>query len=373
MRGDDLPPDPEDDGRDRDQPRAPSDPKPPKWTALLLRADDWPDVETPTKFLVPALQLAPGRAAAFNGPGGIGKTLVAQTIAAALLGGLGALDGLVSAGRKRRVLHVDGDQGVATTRRRYRRICAGLGVTERPLILGLAALVDDGFDLTSARDWTLLLRGFDLAIVDSLSVVVAIAGLDENLSQDVRKILSGLLAASESTGCAVVLITHTGHDDADGVKKKRPRGSSAIIQGLGAIWTFVGDPARGSTRIVTLQRESESSDDCEPLTSWRYTIGTDPSRATPGMLDAYGGVIAALVVRRAAGGAGTDEADRDNAIKGKILDTLAREKEHTNVDELLKSAKAGNLATARPVFAALKGKGIVTKHEGKFRLASEVQ
>lgn len=344
----------------------------PRFASAIVAPETWPEDEPPIRFLVPALSIAVGRATLFNGPAGIGKTLVAMGIASLLLGGLAGLDGIVTAREPCRVLHADADQGVIATRRRYRRLLAGLDVRARPTLVGLALAVAEGFDLTSVRDWQRLLAGFDLAIVDSLSALVALAGLDENVSQDVRRIMGALLAASESTSCAVVLISHTGHDDKDG-QKKRPRGSSAIIQGAGAIWTFTGEPARGSVRTVTLERESENDNGDEPLKSWRYTIGV--SRVwTSGMVDADGRPVPALVVERAAGDVEDAEAEKQAQAAAKILDCLAREHGHTNRDGLLAAAKTGSrLEFARAVLGGLLGRGVVVKHEGAFRLASEVR
>jgi hypothetical protein len=347
----------------------------PPWSSAILAPGDWPEDEPQVKWLARTLRLAPGRPALFNGPGGIGKTFVAMWVAACLGAGVAGLDGLVESGAPRRAIHLDADQGATTTRRRYRRLLAGLGVdtAARPHIVGLSEAKAAGFDPTSSADWSRILAGFDFAIVDSLSAILAMCDLDENASSDVRKVLTPLLAASEATGCAVLVITHTGQDDAKQPgKAKRPRGSSGIMQAAGAIWSFAGDPARGSTRTVTLERESESDDGGELVTAWNYTIGV-AAEATPGLRTSEGEPVPALVVKRGDIQAPTPEQDRDAALMRRIQDALRTQHQHSNADVLLRAANAGRLQDGRRVLARMQGDGVVVKHDRCFRLKSDVR
>lgn len=360
--------------QDQATPRADNDPRSPapRYASAITLPDSWPDEEPETQFLVRSLQIAIGRPTLFNGPGGAGKSLVAQYVAACQLGGVGGLGGLIEPGPKRRVVHIDGDQGVSASRRRYRRLCATLGVGERPTLVSLLHAMSEGFNPADVTAWAALFSGHELAIIDSLSSVVSVAGLDENAASDTKKILATILAASEAERCAVILITHTGHDSDDGrgnlTQRKRPRGSSAVIQGAGAIWTFTGSTERGAPRLASLERESEQDDGGEILTRWQFVIGARRDVQTPGMQGAPGFDI----VRTEDTIDGREE-QRRREVTEKILATLAKQRHHTSGDGLISAAGAGNKDFARATLASLVGEGVVVKHRKAFRLASDLE
>jgi len=348
-----------------------------RFAPAILAPEDWPDVEPPVRWMFPSLRIAAGRPSIFNGAGSIGKSLVAQYVATCALGGVTGLGGLIEPGPCRRVVHIDGDQGVTVSRKRYRRLAASVGVQQRPWLVSLVKAMEHGFSARRAADWRELIDGFDLAIVDSFSSIVSVSGLDENSATDCKAVLTALLEASDATQCAVIMISHTGHDSDDGkgntAQRKRPRGSSAIIQGAGSIWTFTGGTKRGDVRTASLERESEQDDGNEHVNAWQFSIVARHDRST-GMLDEHGRPVPALDVQRVEGGASTvdRELEREADVARKIIDTLAREKEYTRRDDVLRAARAGNLEFARGVLTRLIGRRVVVQHEGKYRLASDV-
>src|SRR5437899_12619435 len=82
--------------------------------------------------------------------------------------------------QRRRVVHVDLEQGDRLTRRRYQRIARAMGVDLAPLgdALALAAMPPIALTSACADAWREIMTGRDLLIVDSLRA--ATAGADEN-------------------------------------------------------------------------------------------------------------------------------------------------------------------------------------------------
>jgi len=226
----------------------------------------------PPRWICEGLQWCPGRPCIEVGYPGSGKTLAIQSAALSIVTGrpIWGTGSPFRPARIGRVIHVDYDQGEGPTRRRYRRLMEGMGVDraelgrcadllsipeaellvidDSPKALRLQSLDPTAIDAFE-RAWTERLRGFDLAIVDSLRRLAPF--LDENDSR-FASILEGLRRASDLTGCTVVLIHHAG-------KKKpttgRPSPTNQAGRGTSAI-----DGESGSRHVI----EVENPDDPGP-------------------------------------------------------------------------------------------------------------
>lgn len=172
--------------------------------------------------------IAPGAPVVIAGPGGLGKTLLAQALAL----GVGTPEGLwldepMPFGR---VIHIDHEQGERGTLRRYQRMgisnAKGLEVCCPPT---------DGWRLGSANGLAWLRELAEqtrLVIIDSLRA--SLPGVDENDS-DIRKFLDPLGLISEDTGAAIVVIHHArkGSDEDDSTDALR--GSTGITDAASAV------------------------------------------------------------------------------------------------------------------------------------------
>lgn len=260
--------------------------------------DAYPDEEPAICWAVPLMMLAPGRANMVVGRDGIGKTVLLQAIALGRLAGIEALGGIVEAGAPLRVRHIDVDQGVRATRRRYRRLAAGLGIPGEEVPISDASVLR--WNPRRVGDWRRVLRGYDLVIVDCFAALVELAGGDENRTADTRPVLSAARIASEEEQTTIVIVGHTGHDQRDRVgnpiPQRDPRGSSAIRQGAGAIWAMTGAIERGAARVVERTRDPADDDGVQAIDKFSITIVEDASIITPGLLNARGERVCALRV-----------------------------------------------------------------------------
>lgn len=180
------------------------------------------------QWMIPALQFCPGRPALIVAKPGIGKTMILQALAAALLSGR-PIWGSFQHNGPMRVAHVDYDQGVEATRMRYARFFLGSGITEADVGGRLLVIGSPAVRLNSpgaAQAFTTLARRTDLVIIDSLRS--ATPDDDENSSGMARR-LGILLEASEKTGACFVVVHHAN-------KGGEPRGSNAIEAAAGAVY-----------------------------------------------------------------------------------------------------------------------------------------
>jgi hypothetical protein len=142
--------------------------------------------------------------------------------------------------RRAKVLHLDYEQGAGVTGRRMQQICSGMGLRVeeidewwRTAIFPPLNLSTDGAEQLYSK----LFEGFGLAIIDSLKAVVP--GVEEN-SSSIRDRMAVLTRASERTGCAVILIHHSGKQNPDRSRKEAGRGSSAIFDELQSAFVLTG-------------------------------------------------------------------------------------------------------------------------------------
>jgi hypothetical protein len=216
----------------------------------------------PTKWIVPELQICPGRPALVMGYGASGKTLAMQSIAVAVAAGQipwGMLGPISRAPIK--VRHLDHEQGKHATFKRYQRLANGLDVALPELgdRLQVAPLPPVSLDMVisnrgAAIDvYSEICEGVDLLVVDSLRAASGI--IDENDSR-IRQCLDLLTAASERTGCACVVIHHGGKGERDDDRQKA-RGSSAIFDAAGCAYLIEGSENPRTVKQTKMPAEAE--------------------------------------------------------------------------------------------------------------------
>jgi|SRR5580658_1623969 AAA domain-containing protein len=171
------------------------------------------------------------------GYGFSGKTVAVQSMALSLAAARVVWSAYACRDR-RRVVHVDMEQGDRLTRRRYQRLALAMGVDLAKLGDSLAVAIMPRITLaaTHADCWREMMRGRDLLIVDSLRA--ASPGGDEN-SSDIRSGLDLLGTLSEDTGCRALVIHHARKPSDDAPEGRYAiRGSSAIFDGVDSAYLF---------------------------------------------------------------------------------------------------------------------------------------
>lgn len=172
--------------------------------------------------------IAPGAPVVMGGPAGLGKTLIAQALALAV-----ATPGAQWLGcpvRHGRVVHIDHEQGLEGTMRRYQRL--GIRGAEG---LELRCPPAGGWRLSSPRGLEFFEKaaeGAALVIVDSLRA--SSPGIDENDS-NIRTLLDPLGEVAARTGAAVLVIHHARKNGDEGDDASALRGSSGIPDAASAV------------------------------------------------------------------------------------------------------------------------------------------
>lgn len=209
----------------------------------------------PQRWLVPALQLGPGRPMLIAGYGSSAKTLAVQQLALALASGRKIWDHFEPLGRGR-ILHVDYEQGFYATAKRYQRLAIGHGIDPGELGDRIRYIQMPRVYLDKREHEQIFVHaceGFDLVIFDALRG--AAPHSDENDSA-FRGALDLCTYASQCTNVAGLLLHHAakpkeGHK-ADA--RTLARGSSAIYDASGCVLNIVaraGSPARLVTQVKT--------------------------------------------------------------------------------------------------------------------------
>jgi len=125
-------------------------------------------------------------------------------------------------------------------------------------------------------------KGFDLVVFDTLARLAV--GLNENDNGDIGQIVGKLEALQRRLGCAVLVVHHTGKDEARGM-----RGGSALLGAADTAFAVKKDSATASSLEVNKQKDAEAwrgyisfsaekhevgrDDENEPITSLAFTAG----------------------------------------------------------------------------------------------------
>lgn len=177
------------------------------------------------------LQLAPGRPMVLVAPSGVGKSLVATSIALSCASGQQVFGAFEASCETTALL--DYELGARSTQRRLWRQAMGQGVDLLTVGSALRWASFPAANLAHGRaDLLESLEGSTLVVIDSLRG--ATPGLDENAAA-MSEPLAALAAWSDAASASVVIVHHAGHDGA------RARGSSAILDAAGAVWALAAE------------------------------------------------------------------------------------------------------------------------------------
>lgn len=204
--------------------------------------------------LVPGLGIAPGPPTGLLGQGFVGKTIISMSI------GLHVASGRPLWGayplRQGKVLHLDYEQGARVTHTRMLAMAKAMGIRFQELDVMWRSCIYPKVNLGAKEydeSFCKILEGFSLVIIDSLKGITP--GLDEN-SSAIRDRIQVLTRASESTGCTVLLIHHSGKTNPDRPRKEAGRGSSAIFDELQSCFVVTGE--KGKPALVSHEKDRET-------------------------------------------------------------------------------------------------------------------
>lgn len=289
----------------------------------------------PVNYLLEPLDLCPGAPALVAGYGFSGKTVALQAAAVAIAANQ-PVWGTFKA-RHGRVLHIDYEQGAHLTRSRYQRIAAAMMVTPDELAgrLELVSLPQLYLDNPgNEASLTKKVRGFDLAIVDSLRA--AGPTLEENDST-VRALLDMLTRISERTGCCFVVIHHARKPMKDGAggggAKMAIRGSGAIFDACSSVLILEAEKGQPTRCTHEKARTSGICADDFILRIEDHQIGDDPRGGllvtaeakppTQGPSSSFAALMERALTELEASGPAASKTALAARVKGKLADKYA--------------------------------------------------
>jgi hypothetical protein len=195
------------------------------------------------RWICKGLLLVPGRVAVVGGAPDSGKTLGVQAMALAIAAGRSIWDAF-KVERPGLVIHLNWDQELEATYRRYQRIARGYGMWEDD-VRGLLEVVDDpGFDFSLDNDVGLvelraICRGAACVVIDALTGAIS-DRIDEN-SPAMGRILRRIGKMSEQTGCLIIILHHASKPAPTFKGKKAERDALHDLRGSGSIGGAAGN------------------------------------------------------------------------------------------------------------------------------------
>ena len=195
------------------------------------------------------------------GASGSGKSFMVLDMAMALVRDVPWRERKV---RRKRVLYIaaEGGGGVAQRLRAYSQ---HHGISLKDLPLGV---IHDAPNLMVEEDVTELVRsiidagGGDLIIIDTLAQVTP--GANENSGEDMGLALKHTRAIRKATGAVIMLVAHTGKDQAKGI-----RGWSGM-NAASDTSLEVSRPEESTSRLLRVSKQKDGRDDL----SWGFTLET---------------------------------------------------------------------------------------------------
>jgi len=191
-------------------------------------------------WVIQSLLIAPGRVTLAAGSPDSGKTLSWQSIAVSVASGAKAWEAF-DVQRRGLVVHLNWDQPLEDTKRRYRRLLAGRDLTVDAVRGYLEVIDDPPFALDTdvgIAELRAICRGATMVIIDALTG--ALGEIDEK-DPIIGRWLRKMGKISEQTGCAIVVIHHAvkpppqkGRGAVERDAMHDIRGSSAIPGASGA-------------------------------------------------------------------------------------------------------------------------------------------
>jgi energy-coupling factor transporter ATP-binding protein EcfA2 len=198
---------------------------------LVSAAEAAEYVLKPVAWLSEQLVMAPGAPSLITGYGGSGKTTFVQHLALAVATSGGRLLGRHQL-RHGPVVHIDHEQGLDLTVRRYR--AQGLCGREQLAFCSFPQWALGSTDPASREHFVRLCRGRALVIIDSF--LASCAGhIDEN-SSETREPLDFLGKVSDATGAVILVIHHSKKDRSEAMTSAR--GTSAITDAVSLHLTY---------------------------------------------------------------------------------------------------------------------------------------
>lgn len=220
---------------------------------------------------VEGLQIAEGRPTMFAGYGGSGKTFAAMAALLAYAAGRPVWDAkehtFRSHGPGGPVTHWNWDQGGHATRGRYQALALGMGIDWADVGSRLRLVNRPTVTLLDPKALDVLIReseGVDIAMIDAMRG--ATAGADENESS-FRRYMDLIATVSERTGTSFLVMHHTKKRTAERSEDPREllRGSSAILDGSGAVWLMEGTGKEPRKVSHVRQHEMSLGDPSDPF------------------------------------------------------------------------------------------------------------
>lgn len=214
-------------------------------------------VKTPpaARWVIPGLQLCPGRASMIYGEKGTAKSLITYSLAISAAAGL-PVWGVFPVAAPLMVALVDTEMGMGPSRRRVHACARGVGVDLSVVRDRIKLASRPRVKLSSVNDLVASFTGIDLAIIDTFAG--ATPNVDKN-DECVRAWIDPMGEASERTGTTFLFIHH------EGTKKGRSRGSSAIEDACGAVFRVAGiDPSK-PRRLRQTKASVDSAELIEPM------------------------------------------------------------------------------------------------------------
>ncbi len=214
-------------------------------------------------WLIPELEICPGRPPLFISDSGVGKTWTLQAMALAIATGQKVFGRFLC--RQGPVLHLSLDSGLRATKKRYQRLARGMGIDRADVVVFPHRLpLTDKFGVFQRKGLEEVAKevergGYKLVILDSLASLCA--GIDEN-STDIGE----PLRATTDDDCVWLWAHHT-TKGGEGY-----RGSGAIKAAAGAVYVGTKD---GEQRIWTPIKASEEHESGE-LPAFQTEWQTDP-------------------------------------------------------------------------------------------------
>lgn len=190
-------------------------------------------------FLVKDLGIAVGPPTLLIAASYSGKSFLLQHLALCAVSGRKLLDCYEV--KQGKVLHLDYEQGTDQSEVRYQRLMNGHGISDADLRKDalLFARPTMALDHPEAeKELVFLTHGYSLCIIDSYRA--ALGKTDEN-SSEARGPLTMLGNVSEQTKCVFIVIHHQGKADAPRGERTWGRGSSAIFDAAGTVFSLKAD------------------------------------------------------------------------------------------------------------------------------------
>lgn len=178
------------------------------------------------QYVIKRFELTKGSLGLLCATGGSGKSMLIQYLACCISSGKNVFGEFeVEQGE---VLHLDQEQNLIQTQRRYERIAAGMELDELHIVrVDLNKRLDSKEVIQSIEEELVkMFYGMTLVVIDSLK---AVSSADEN-SADIEVILKILKRVAEKANCAILLIHHKGKSNSD--VKQSGRGHSSIYDSV---------------------------------------------------------------------------------------------------------------------------------------------